>query len=159
MREISHKATQTSTIVQLSQPYLYPDLTAEIKKNAFIDMAKKLTLNEWQLRWDSLPNSVYKNIYPLVIRNTVPPACNNRKINRLRYGKTILRNPYQIVGIGKNCPSCDVPLNTAHLLLTCNLQPITITLKNYCNSHKIPLNLQDILTNEGCIRLILAANI
>ena len=127
-----------------------------LKKIAFNDIATKLILDEWQVRWDNSPDSILKKIYPNIKHNVLPQFYNSRKINRLRYGKTTLNKGQTLVGIGKDCIQCGVPLDIGHLLLSCNL-PLKTELKNYCNSHKIDHNLYNILTNKGCILIILAA--
>ena len=155
---VPYEVSQNNSNVCVSQLYLFPDITGEIKKNAFINIVIKLITEECQLRWDNLKSSVYKTIYPYVQNNARPPFYNSRKINRLRYGKTTLTKYYKIVGIGQDCPLCGMLLNTAHLLLTCTYLPLVNEIKQYCNSHEINHNLTEILTDKGCIRIILAAN-
>ena len=58
--EIPHEMSQTNCT---TQPYILPDIADNIKKIAFNDIATKLILDEWQVRWDNSPDSIFKKIF------------------------------------------------------------------------------------------------
>lgn len=153
-----HAVAPSDSLASSSQSNLFFDYTDKIGISVFKSISLQMMADEWQSRWDNERESIFKSLYPHVKNKTILPFNNNRKINRLRYGKTHINRGTTFVGIGQNCSACGVALDVKHLLLFCNTS-LSSKLNKYCNSHKIDPNITNILSNADCISIILAANL